>query len=148
MRNAPAWPEGKFRQISTKSLKPALEENQKCYYYVNKHKNRLFFNIMILLFTLSKAQETIAANMRNRRLATGLTQRGLAKRSGVNLATLRKFEQKGVISLESFLKLTMVLDALESVVKATEPPTLAYSSIDEVLEAERKKPSRKKGWRE
>lgn len=103
---------------------------------------------MMLLFTISKAQGAIAGNMRNRRLATGLTQRGLAKRSGVSLATLRKFEQKGVISLESFLRLTMVLDALEDVVGATEPPARAYSSIDEVLEAERKKPPRKKGWRE
>lgn len=103
---------------------------------------------MVLLFTVSRAQETIAANMRDRRLTTGLTQQGLAKRSGVNLATLRKFEQKGVISLESFLRLTMVLDALEDVVGATEPPARAYSSIDEVLEAERKKPPRKKGWRE
>lgn len=102
----------------------------------------------MLLFTLSKAQEAIAENMRNRRLATGLTQQGLAKRSGVSLATLRKFEQKGTISLESFLKLAMVLDALEEVVKATGPPAPTYSSIDEVLEAERKKPPRKKGWRE
>ena len=103
---------------------------------------------MVLLFTLSKAQEGIAENMRGRRLATGLTQPGLAKRAGVSLATLRKFEQKGVISLKSFLRLAMVLDALEGVVRATEPPAPAYSSIDEVLEAERKKPSRKKGWRE
>ena len=103
---------------------------------------------MVLFLTLSKAQEAIAGNMRGRRLATGLTQQGLAKRSGVSLATLRKFEQKGIISLESFLKLAMVLDALEGVAKATEPPAPAYSSIEEVLESERKKPSRKKGWRE
>ena len=103
---------------------------------------------MILFFTISKAQEAIAENMCNRRLATGFTQQGLAKRSGVSLATLRKFEQKGIISLESFLKLAMVLDALEGVVEGTEPPTLEYSSIDKVLEAERKKPPRKKGWRE
>ncbi len=102
---------------------------------------------MILFFTVSKAQEAIAGNMRGQRLATGLTQQGLAKRAGVSLATLRKFEQKGVISLESLLKLAMVLDALEDVVRATEPQALAYSSIDEVLEAERKKPPRKKGWR-
>lgn len=102
----------------------------------------------MLLFTVSKAQGAIAENMRNRRLATGLTQQGLAKRSGVSLATLRKFEQKGSISLESFLKLAMVLEALEDVVGATEPPAPEYSSIDEVLEAERKKPPRKKGWRE
>lgn len=103
---------------------------------------------MVLFLTVSKAQQAVAGNMRDRRLATGLTQQGLAKRSGVSLATLRKFEQKGVVSLESFLRLTMVLDALENVVKATEPPAPAYSSIDEVLEAERKKPPRKKGWRE
>ena len=102
----------------------------------------------MLLFTVSKAQETIAENMRNRRLATGLTQQGLAKRSGVSLATLRKFEQKGVISLESFLRLAMVLDTLENMVKATELSVTEYSSIDEVLKAERKKPPRKKGWRE
>ena len=102
----------------------------------------------MLLFTVSRAQRAIAENMRNRRLATGLTQQGLAKRSGVSLATLRKFEQKGIISLESFLKIAMVLDALEDVAGATEPPARTYSSIDEVLEAERKKPPRKKGWRE
>jgi len=102
----------------------------------------------MLLFTISKAQEAIAENMRNRRLATGLTQQGLAKRSGVSLATLRKFEQKGIISLESFLRLAMVLDTLEDMVKATELSVTEYSSIDEVLEAEKKKPPRKKGWRE
>ncbi len=103
---------------------------------------------MVLFFTVSKAQRAIAENMRNRRLATGFTQQGLAKRSGVSLATLRKFEQKGVISLESFLRLAMVLDTLENMVKATELSVTEYSSIDEVLEAERKKPPRKKGWRE
>lgn len=103
---------------------------------------------MMLFFTVSKAQGAIAENMRNRRLATGLTQQGLAKRSGVSLATLRKFEQKGAISLESFLRLAMVLDTLEDMVKATELSVTEYSSIDEVLEAERKKPPRKKGWRE
>ena len=102
----------------------------------------------MLLFTVSRAQEAIAENMRNRRLAAGFTQQGLAKRSGVSLATLRKFEQKGVISLESFLRLTMVLDTLEEMVKATDLPVTEYSSIDEVLEAERKKPPRKRGWRE
>ncbi len=102
----------------------------------------------MLLLTVSKAQEAIAENMRNQRLATGFTQQGLAKRSGVSLATLRKFEQKGIISLESFLRLAMALDTLEDMVKATELSVIEYSSIDEVLEAERKKPPRKKGWRE
>ena len=55
-----------------------------------------------MLFTsLSKAQKNIIQNIRERRLQMDLTQEGLAERSGVPLSTLRKFEQTGMISLES-----------------------------------------------
>jgi hypothetical protein len=53
---------------------------------------------MLSLTTVAKAQEKIAENARLQRLAIGLTQQGLADA----LPTLRKFEQKGLISLESF----------------------------------------------
>ena len=53
---------------------------------------------MISLISLSKAQLKIADSIRARRLSMELTQEGLAERSGVPLATLRKFEQKGAIS--------------------------------------------------
>ncbi|MCF6262710.1 MAG: helix-turn-helix domain-containing protein [Xanthomonadales bacterium] len=101
---------------------------------------------MVLLITVSKAQKKLSDNLRARRLAVGLTQQGLARRSGVSLPTLRKFEQKGLISLESFLKLLLVLDGLTQLVAATAPPQMEFSSIDEVL-AMKKKPVRKKGWR-
>ena len=56
-----------------------------------------------MLFTsLSKAQNTIVQNVRERRLQMDLTQEGLAERLGVYLSTLRKFEQKGSISLNFF----------------------------------------------
>ncbi len=101
---------------------------------------------MLLLTTVSKAQEKIAENVRLQRLQIGLTQQGLAERSGVALPTLRKFEQKGFISLESFLKLQMVLGGLESIIKSIQPNQSKFSSIDEVLEAN-KKPIRKRGSR-
>jgi transcriptional regulator with XRE-family HTH domain len=101
---------------------------------------------MLLLTTVAKAQEKIAKNARSQRLATGLTQQGLAERSGVALPTLRKFEQKGLISLEAFLKLQMVLGSLENVIKSIEPKTSEFSSIDKVLETN-KKPTRKRGNR-
>lgn len=101
---------------------------------------------MVSLLTVSKAQKHLTENLRARRLGMGLTQEGLATRSGVSLPSLRKFEQKGIISLESFLKLLMVLGALESVVKATKPEQIEFSSIDEVLKTD-KRPPRKKGWR-
>lgn len=60
---------------------------------------------MVSLITVSKAQKQIAEHLRMQRLAVGLTQEGLANRAGVSLPTLRKFEQKGLISLESFSNL-------------------------------------------
>ena len=101
---------------------------------------------MVSLITPSKAQKKLAENARTKRLAIELTQEGLAKRSGVPLPTLRKFEQKGVISLESFLKLHMVLGSLEDILKATEVKETQFSSIDEVLDADGT-PPRKRGKR-
>ncbi|MBN4082342.1 helix-turn-helix transcriptional regulator [Mariprofundus ferrooxydans] len=101
---------------------------------------------MILLITVSKAQKKLVENLRLHRLQMELTQEVLAERSGVPLPTLRKFEQKGVISLESFLKLQMVLGGLENILKATEVQKTAFSSIDEVLAAN-STPTRKRGKR-
>jgi transcriptional regulator with XRE-family HTH domain len=101
---------------------------------------------MISLITISKAQQKLSENTRLQRLKLQLTQQGLAERSGVPLPTLRKFEQKGFISLEAFLKLQMVLGGLENVIKSIEPKLSEFSSIDEVLEAN-KKPTRKRGNR-
>ena len=57
---------------------------------------------MISLNNPNKALKVVAKNMQMLRLNKGLTQQGLSDRSGVTLSTLRKFEQKGTISLESF----------------------------------------------
>ena len=80
-------------------------------------------------------------------LRQGLTQAGLAARAGVSLPILRKFEQKGLILLESFLKIAMVLGALEDVFDALKPSAdKGFDSIDDVL-AQKSKPPRKRGWR-
>ena len=101
---------------------------------------------MVLLITSIKAQNKIAQNMRALRLEKGLTQEGLSERSGVSLSSLRKFEQKGVLSLESFFKLAMVLGCLEKLIQATKSLENNFSSIDDVLNnKEDKKP--KRGWR-
>ena len=73
-----------------------------------------------------------------------LTQEGLAERSGVPLATLRKFEQKGAISLQSLLKLLMVVGGLEEIIDVLKPPKPNFTSIDEVLK-DRNSISRKRG---
>jgi transcriptional regulator with XRE-family HTH domain len=99
---------------------------------------------MITLISPSIAQKKIAQNLKERRLQMNLTQEGLSARSGVPLATLRKFEQKGGISLESLLKIMMVLGMLDAMVTATMVPQDSFFSIDEVIELETA-PKRKRG---
>lgn len=101
---------------------------------------------MVLFMTPSKAQAKLAENVRLRRLDMGLTQAGLAERSGVALPTLRKFEQQGAISLESLFKILMVVGGLDEMVKATEPTPAAFASIDDVLKADNRI-TRKRGRR-
>lgn len=101
----------------------------------------------MLFISSSKAQKKLVENVRERRLQMELTQEGLAERSGVPLSTLRKFEQKGNISLESFLKLLSVIGGLEEVINALKPNIPNFKSIDDVLKTEAeiiKKRGRKK----
>ena len=99
---------------------------------------------MVLLTTPAKVQKKLAEHARTSRLRMKLTQEGLAQRSGVPLPTLRKFEQKGSISLESFLKIQMVLGRLEDILRASQTKEAAFSSIDDVLNAD-KTPTRQRG---
>ncbi len=89
-----------------------------------------------MLFTsLSKAQKNIIQNIRERRLQMDLTQEGLAERSGVPLSTLRKFEQTGMVSLESFLKILSIVGGLEEVIEGLKPNAPVFKSIDEVIKS-------------
>lgn len=91
----------------------------------------------MLFISSSKAQKKLVQNIRERRLQMEFTQEGLAERSGVPLSTLRKFEQKGSISLESFLKLLAVIGGLEEMIDALKPNKPNFKSIDEVLKADK-----------
>lgn len=96
----------------------------------------------MILISPQKAQIHLAENLKQQRLSLNLTQSGLASRAGVALSTLRKFEQKGEISLSAFLKLNAALGTLVELVKATKPNTVKFSSIDEIID---EKPMRKRG---
>ena len=100
----------------------------------------------MLFISLSKVQRKIVENIRDRRLQMELTQEGLSERSGVPLSTLRKFEQKGVISLDSFLKILSVVGGLDEMIEALKPKQQHFKSIDEVLKSQEKN-SRKRGSR-
>ena len=52
----------------------------------------------------------LAENCRKRRLDRGMSRRSLAEATGVPEPTLERFETKGKISLEAFLKLVVEFD--------------------------------------
>lgn len=101
---------------------------------------------MIAIMTPAKAKRKLADNMRERRLVMNLTQAGLSKRSGVALATLRKFEQSGAVSVDNLFKLMLVVGGLDDLIKASEPNPSNFSSIDDVLSGQ-ESPKRKRGSR-
>ncbi len=65
----------------------------------------------------------LAEKHKKLRKQKGLSQSELAERSGVSLGSLKRFETKGQVSLESLLKLVFVLGRLadfETVLKPNE----------------------------
>lgn len=54
---------------------------------------------------------TPARRVKSLRLDRGWTQEEVAERAGLSLATYRRFERTGHISLERLLKLAVILDA-------------------------------------
>ena len=73
----------------------------------------------------------LARKLRSIRKRRKITQKQLAARSNVSYATLRKFEQTGQISLESFVKLTMELGVVSEINDLFTQPV--YNSIEEVV---------------
>ncbi len=80
-----------------------------------------------------EVMENLKTNFRQRRKALGYTQEELAIRSGVSLGTLKRFERTGYISLESLLKLALVLECLNEFVSLCNTKEENYESINELL---------------
>jgi len=62
--------------------------------------------------TPNDIMQELQAKFKKRRKSLGYTQSELATRSGVSLGSLKRFEGSGQISLESLLKLALVLECL------------------------------------
>ncbi len=70
--------------------------------------------IMISIKSPFEIAKEIAKKAQDKRLKLNLGQRTLSEKSGVSYGTLKKFEQKGQISLESLLKIALALDELDT----------------------------------
>lgn len=88
--------------------------------------------------------EHIAKLAQTKRLSLNLSQKSLAERSGVSFGVLKKFERTGKISLESLLKISLVLGCLEDFTELFKPTTPEnLSSLDKLI----KDKTRKRGRR-
>jgi len=94
------------------------------------------------LETPEQVSRKLAARVKALRLARGWKQVTLAERSGVSLASLRRFEESGRVSLQSLLELAFALNRLDDFDALLPPPRAA--SLAE-LEAAEKRPARKRG---
>jgi len=77
--------------------------------------------------------EELRAKFKARRKSLNYTQNELATRSGVSLGSLKRFESSGKISLESLLKLALVLECLEGFSGLCEVDEERFGSIDELF---------------
>ena len=100
------------------------------------YANILAMNKFSFLYSVDDIMRGVAERARLRRREQKLSQAELARRSGVSLGSLKRFEQSGEVSLVSLVKIAFALgyelDFNELFAKKR------YASIEEVIN-ERKK---------
>lgn len=98
--------------------------------------------ISINIQTPEKKAKELANRVRTRRLDLDLTQEGLATRADIPVATYRKFERTGEVSLRGLLKIAFALNCLGDFnALFTEKQ---YQTLDQLLQ-EKKTTNRKRG---
>ena len=92
--------------------------------------------INLLQKTWKEINTGIANRMVQLRKRKKISQKELAARSGVSLGSLKRFEQSGEISLQSFTKLAIALEVEEELEALfSEVP---FGSIEEVINGQTK----------
>ena len=76
-----------------------------------------------------------AANAAGAAPALGWRQTDLAERSGVAIATLRRFERTGRIGFEGLARMLVTLGLADSFLNALKPPAAGPTSIEAFLDA-------------
>lgn len=87
---------------------------------------------------------SISQHVKERRLEKNLTQMTLASRAGLTLASYRRFETTGEISLRSLVLIAFALEMASEFETLFSTPT--YQSIDQLLKLEHNS-KRKRGGR-
>jgi transcriptional regulator with XRE-family HTH domain len=100
--------------------------------------------LSINISTPFSIMDELKEKVKQRRLFFDLTQEGLSSKSGVSLGSVKRFESTGQISLESLLKISLVLECLDDFKLIAEPKPKPISSLDDILKVD-KKSTKKRG---
>ncbi len=98
------------------------------------------FKSPIQLYSPAEIETVLSQRVRALRLVAGWKQATLAKRSGVTLGSLKRFEHTGKISLENLLKLAYALGRIDEFSKLFERPR-AFT-LDDLEKLEKPLPKR------
>jgi len=79
----------------------------------------------------TEISEVVVNNMKTKRKKMKLSQQKLAEKSGVSLASVKRFENKFEIAFTSLIKLAIALDCESDLENLFKQKT--YSSINEVI---------------
>lgn len=88
-----------------------------------------------ILKTPQEIRRDLAQRARKRRLTLNLSQEGVARRAGISAGTVKRFEKTGHISIDSLLKIAIVLDATKDFDNVFRQEWVAPESIDQIIEA-------------
>ncbi len=96
-----------------------------------------------ILITPQDMAKQIASLAQAKRLSLNLSQHSLSERSGVSFGVIKKFERTGKISLESLLKIALVLACLDEFSMLFKPTALQKAaSLDDIINEKKRKRGR------
>ena len=81
---------------------------------------------------------------KQKRLSIGLAQSGLSTKIGVSLGSIKRFESIGYISLNSLLRLSLVLECLEDFKNIANIKNPIINSLSQIVSA-KEAPLKKRG---
>ena len=109
--------------------------------YISYYRYLLVFltNILAIMFSIDKQPSEIALllaqKVRVLRKDKGYSQKELAERCGVSLASIKRFEQSGQISLESLLKIAHLLGKLNDFESILNPPDISKDTLNKLFKS-------------
>ena len=99
-------------------------------------------NLKLNIYTIGEVERKVAEKGKRLRLEYELTRKTLSERSGVSLASIKRFETTGKVSFSSLLKIANALGNLDDFLKLFNHDTI--TTLVELEKLENKK-KRKRG---